>query len=343
MVSSSIILVNHAKRKRLERLARQTHSKSVYRHCQIILLLAARRHPDAIAADLGCHVCTVYRMRRAYRQGGTRALLVKHSPGRPRALSPAQVQQLDQTVAQEPRALAQNFSNWSSKLLLIYLHWPVHAVTLWRYLRRLAWHWSRPVERVASPDPRYAAKARYLRHLRHQARQGRIHLYYADEMDVALLPTLSGRWMRCAEQVQVDTPGKNAKQYVFGAVHYTTGGLVWLPWTNKNNVGFRHLLTQVLAQHQPDGRRIVIAVDNFRIHNAKAVQAWLRSHREQIRLYFLPTYAPRLNPIERVWRHFRRHVTDNYFFRTMARLMTATVSFLNELAQSPDSVLRLVA
>ncbi len=58
-------------------------------------------------------------------------------------------------------------------------------------------------------------------------------------MDVALLPTISGRWMRRGQQTQVFTPGQNAKQYVFGAVNYVTGALVWLTWLNKNNVGFR--------------------------------------------------------------------------------------------------------
>jgi transposase len=343
MVSAGIILVNHGKRKRLQRLAHKTRNKIVYRRCQIILHLAAHRHPEAIAVDLGCHVCTVYRTRRAFVQGGDSALYPKHSPGRPRKLTAQQVQQLDQTLAHEPRALGQNFSNWSAKLLLVHLQLAVHVVTLWRYLQRLQWRWSRPVQRIASPDPRYRAKARYLRRLRCQARHARIHLYYADEMDIALLPTLSGRWMRRAQQLQVDTPGKNAKQYVFGAVHYTSGALVWLPWPNKNNVGFRHLLKQVLTLHANDTRRIVIVVDNFRIHWANAVQTWLRSHRQQLRLYFLPTYAPRLNPIERVWRHFRRHVTDNYFFRTLTRLMAAVESFLSELAESPEVVLSLVA
>ena len=160
MVSASIILVNHAKRKRLKRLARRTRHKVVYRRCQIILHLAARRHPDAIASDLGCHVCTVYRTRKAYRQCGDSALWPKKSPGRPRKLSPAQVRQLDETLAHEPRALGQNFSNWSTRQLLVHLRLVVHTVTLWRYLLRLQWRWSRPVERIASPDPRYPAKAR---------------------------------------------------------------------------------------------------------------------------------------------------------------------------------------
>jgi len=343
MVSTHIIILNHSKRKRIQRLARKTHDKTVFRHCQIILHLMHQRHPTQIAQDLGCNVCTVYRTRKAFLCDGEAALQHKKSPGRPRKLTPQQIRCVDVTLAHEPRALGQNFSNWSAKKLCVHLKLPIHAVTLLRYLWRLTWRWLRPVRRVASPDPRYAAKARYLRHLRRQARQHQIHLYFADEMDVALLPTLSGRWMRRGQQTQVFTPGKNAKQYVFGAVNYVTGALIWLTWPNKNNVGFRHLLKQVVALHENDTHKVVLVVDNFRIHQAKAVQAWLKAHRTQLRLYFLPTYAPRLNPIERVWRHFRRNVTDNYFFRTMSRLMTAVESFLSEMAESPAVILSIVA
>jgi hypothetical protein len=104
---------------------------------------------------------------------------------------------------------------------------------------------------------------------------------------VALLPTISGRWMRQGQQTQVNTPGQNAKQYVFGAVNYVTGALIWLTWPNKNNVGF--------------------------------------------------------NPIERVWRHVRRNVTDNFYFGTLPRLMTAVKAFLAELAHSPTVILSIIA
>lgn len=343
MVSRRIILVNHAKRKRLTRLAQQTRNKIVYRRCQIILHLAAGRPADRIAAEFGCHVSTVYRTRQAFVQDGEHALQPKHSPGRPRKLSATQAQQLDSLLSQEPRALNQNFPNWTLKALLIHVRWTVHAVTVWRYLRRLDWRWSRPVKRVASPDPRYVPKARYLRRLRGQARRAQIHLYYADEMDVELLPTISGRWMRRGQQTQVGTPGKNATQYVYGAVHYTRGALLWLPWAHKDNGGFRQLLSAMLAAHAHEARPIVVVVDNFRIHSAQAVQLWLRAHRRRIRLYFLPTYAPQLNPIERVWRHVRRKVTDNYFFRTLPRLMHKLETFLTELAHSPAVILSIVA
>lgn len=343
MVSAPIILTNHAKRKRMQRLAQHTRNKIVYRRCQIILHLADGGTPSGIAAQLGCHVSTVYRTRQAYLRDGHAALRPKASPGRPRKLDAAQVQRLDELLQQEPRSLGQAFSNWTVKYLWIQVRWVVHPITLWRYLRRLAWRWSRPVPRIASPDPRYAAKARYLRCLRAQARQAQIHLYYADEMDVELLPTISGRWMRRGQQTQVATPGQNAKQYVYGAVHYTRGDLCWLSWAHKDNAGFRHLLAQLLAHHRRDARRIVVVVDNYRIHRAQPVRAWLQQHRRRIRLYFLPTYAPRLNPIERVWRYVRRNVTDNYFFRTLRHLQTSVEAFLSQLARSPATLLSIVA
>ncbi|MGQ9632594.1 MAG: transposase [bacterium] len=61
---------------------------------------------------------------------------------------------------------------------------------------------------------------------------------------------------------------------------------------------------------------------------------WGRSTSSSLlRLYFLPTYSPNLNPIERLWRHFRREVTDNYFFGNMRALIDASKSFLEEMSQ----------
>jgi transposase len=344
MVSQAIVLqLSRPVRRRLRRLSRKTRHKVVFRRCQIVLHLANGEHPAAIAVALGCDISTVYRTRQAFLRAGEVSLMPKKSPGRPRRVTAQQERELDQTLTREPRAVGKNFSNWTAPNLKVHLHWTVHPVTVWRHMRRLRWRWHRPVPRVASPDRRYRAKAHYLRRLRTQARRGKIHLYYADEMDVALLPTISGRWMRQSQQTQVNTPGQNAKQYVFGAVNYVTGALVWLTWPNKNNVGFRQLLQQLVAHHQQTPMKIVIVLDNFRIHKAKAVQAWLRTHRAQLRLYFLPTYSPRLNPIERVWRHFRRTVTDNFYFGTLTRLMPAVNAFLTEMASSPSVILSIIA
>lgn len=330
-------------RRRVKRLSQQTRDKLVYRRCQILLKLHDGWAVVRIAEALACHPSTIYRLHQAYQCQGEQAVGRRKSPGRPRTVTPKQEQALVKAVAQSPRAVGQNFSNWTAAKLARYVGLAVHAVTVLRYLWALNWRWRRPKLRVASPDPRYAAKRRYLQALVRQARRGEIHLYLVDEMDLAWLPTVSGCWMPVGQQRQVDTPGQNQKEYVVGAVHAVTGTLIWLTWPRKNNVGFRELLKRLLAEHEGDARQVVVVADNYRIHKAKAVQQMLAKVRTQLRVWFLPTYSPHLNPIERVWRHCRRNVTDNLFFKTMKRLLKAMTDFLTELATMPASVRSIIS
>jgi len=39
-------------------------------------------------------------------------------------------------------------------------------------------------------------------------------------------------------------------------------------------------------------------VDGHPVHKARSVTRWLDEHREQIRIFFLPSYSPELNPDE---------------------------------------------
>jgi transposase len=64
--------------------------------------------------------------------------------------------------------------------------------------------------------------------------------------------------------------------------------------------------------------RISVVVDNYRIHRAKAVSAWLAQH-PRFELVWLPSYCPRSNPIERAFgdvhdkctrNHKRKWITD---------------------------------
>ena len=43
-----------------------------------------------------------------------------------------------------------------------------------------------------------------------------------------------------------------------------------------------------------------VFLDNARYHHAVLVQQWLAQPGRRIRLHFIPTYSPHLNPIERL-------------------------------------------
>ena len=50
----------------------------------------------------------------------------------------------------------------------------------------------------------------------------------------------------------------------------------------------------------------------------------------RIKLHFIPTYCPHLNPIERLWGLMHRNVTHNKCYATCAQFADATLSFLRE-------------
>lgn len=45
-------------------------------------------------------------------------------------------------------------------------------------------------------------------------------------------------------------------------------------------------------------RKVFLIVDNHRAHKSKKVNAWLTDNVDRIRLYYLPSYCPELNPDE---------------------------------------------
>jgi transposase len=45
-------------------------------------------------------------------------------------------------------------------------------------------------------------------------------------------------------------------------------------------------------------RKVFLIVDNHRSHKSKKVNIWLRKNEGNIRLYYLPSYCPELNPDE---------------------------------------------
>jgi hypothetical protein len=89
----------------------------------------------------------------------------------------------------------------------------------------------------------------------------------------------------------------------------------------------------------PEADFLFLIVDGSSIYTSKSTQQWL-AQRPQIVLVPLPSYAPRLNLQEHIWRWMRAEVTHNHFFRTFAALITAADHFFATVAAQPQAVLQ---
>ena len=147
-------------------------------------------------------------------------------------------------------------------------------------------------------------------------------------------------WSPKGQQIMIRTPGQPKKHYGIGAVNYHTGETVVLIRKRKRRREIAELLQTLVTKH-PTGT-IYVAWDNVSTHQDDEIEAVVRAAAGRLVLLYLPTYSPWLNPIEMLWRHFRREVTHCELFETVPALLQATRDFFDRYNQLPQQVLSII-
>jgi transposase len=138
----------------------------------------------------------------------------------------------------------------------------------------------------------------------------------------------------------IHTPAQPTKHYGLGAVTYHTGEMVTLFRRHKRRREIAELLHALLDQ-RPTGH-VYVAWDNANTHEDDEVEAVVRGAAGRLVLLYLPTYSPWLNPIEMLWRHFRREVTHCELFVTVTALLSAARDFFARYNHCPIAVLSII-
>ena len=147
-------------------------------------------------------------------------------------------------------------------------------------------------------------------------------------------------WSPKGQQIMIPTPGQPYKRYGLGAVNYYTGETVVLFRRRKRRREVAELL-QALVDRHPTGT-IYVTWDNASMHEDDEVEAVVRGAAGRLVLLYLPTYSPWLNPIEMLWRHFRREVTHGELFENMDALLKAAQDFFDRHNRIPNQVLSII-
>ena len=86
------------------------------------------------------------------------------------------------------------------------------------------------------------------------------------------------------------------------------------------------------------GRKIVLIVDNLKVHKADKVQAWVGSHAHEIELFYLPAYAPDHNPTEYLNNDLKQQLRQQPQPGSKEELIGRTRSVLRDVPRSPERV-----
>lgn len=77
-------------------------------------------------------------------------------------------------------------------------------------------------------------------------------------------------------------------------------------------------------------RKIHVICDNAQSHTCRAVQKYLQRWGQRIVLHYLPTYAPDMNPIERIWWHLHEEITRCHRCQDMEELLDLVFAWLQK-------------
>ncbi len=137
---------------------------------------------------------------------------------------------------------------------------------------------------------------------------------------------------------EVETPGNNRKQVLFGAVNSRSGQTHFQLSAHKRSLDFQQFVDRQIIPAYPEVDLLFLIVDGASIYKSKSTRAWLQA-RPQVVLVPLPSYAPVLHLQGQIWRWLRVEVPHDHFFGSLDAVVAAAQRFCVKVAEQPTAVL----
>jgi len=194
------------------------------------------------------------------------------------------------------------------------------------YLRRWGFSGKKPQRRWLEQDPervRAWLEDEYPR-IKARALRERALVLFGDEMGVRAGQTAGKSYAPVGARAVVALTGKRFSANVISAVG-ADGTLVFDVFNGScDEVRLLDFLDKLLAQFP--ARKLFLILDNAGFHKSAAVEYWLEDH-PRLELFYLPPYAPELNPDELLNQDVHSHVA-RHRPSDIVTLVALTVEYL---------------
>src|SRR5471030_1457728 len=138
-----------------------------------------------------------------------------------------------------------------------------------------------------------------------------------------------GCWAPKEQNLAIEQTSGRQRINIHGAIDLETGQTRMIEAETIDAMSTIRLL-ESLELLYPLMACIHVFLDNARYHHAKLVKEWLARPGCRIKLHFLPTYCPHLNPIERLWGVMHKNITHNKCYGTCGEFAETTLEFLRD-------------
>ena len=258
--------------------------------------------------------------------------------GEDRALSVEQEQVIQRTICDKrPEQLKMDFCLWSRAAVLQLIEREcgitLHVRSVGKYLARWGFTPQKPIKRAYEQSP--AAVKEWLDtqypQIAQRAKAEGAEVHWGDE--TALVNTdVRGRSFAPKGKTPVALAVGGTRQKLSMIATVTNQGKArWMIIDGAFN--HERLIAFLESLVKDTGKKIFLILDNLGVHHCKPVKAWLAQHKEQMEVFYLPSYSPELNP-EELNADLKHRIRSKVPVRTQAKLHAAAVDHMTALANN---------
>src|SRR5262249_14529432 len=267
--------------------------------------------PSEVIASYGFSRTTIYKWLQAAKgRRGLAALQSRRGTGRPPKLTKLQQQQIFRWVnGKDPRQYGFDFGLWTRRVVaeMVADRFGIQLslASVGKVLGSVGLTPQKPLTRAYERDPEAieAWKRETYPSIAAAAKSERAEIYFWDESGFRADVVQGTTWGVKGQTPVVEVPGKRQSISAASAVN-SRGGF----WFATYQGGMKAELFVAMLKVIMRGRRrpLYLILDSLPAHKAKAVRDYVEATGGKLQLFYLPGYAPELNPDELVWSYVKR-------------------------------------
>jgi transposase len=298
--------------------------------------------PELIADVLGISRTAIYDWLRRYHRDGYSGLDTRQSPGSPCIITEEMDWWLKDTVCNHtPKDFDYDTVLWTREILAELLNEKyginIGGSTVSLHLTHLGLSYQKPWFRANEQDPRkveHFLNDTFPR-IQRLAKKIGADIAFEDEAGIGLQAHSGKTWGEIGATPEVFVTSKRGGFNILSTV--TAEGILRFS-IEEGKIDSEKYIAFLRQMLQGRMNPIILIADRAPFHHSRKVRDFVRSHRKQIRVYFLPSYSPEMNPDEQVWNTVKSKKIGRNSVKTKPELKKKLNSALRSLQHKTKRV-----
>lgn len=284
---------------------------SYFRKRAVQAVREKNQSPEVVAEVLGFNRSCIYDWLKSYDKGGYQALETRKAPGAEPIITPAMEQWLKETVLNStPVHHGYDTPLWNRDLLADLIkktfEVTVDGSTVGLHLHALKLSYQKPAYRDIKRDEQEVEAFLGKKFPRIQELASKIgaDIGFEDEAGVSVSTRSGKTWGAVGHPPKIPV-SMERKRYNILSMITAQGTLEYT--VTASTVDSEQYIQFLFELIDKRTHPLILLTDRVSFHESKAVRNFVRTHRQKLRIFFLPKGAPELNPDEQVWNEIKNN------------------------------------